>query len=557
MAEKNFIIDGWQVSPDQGELTRAGEIVRIEPKVMEVLVYFTSRPSEVITREDLERDVWRGALVGYDAVTKTIIKLRKALHDDARHPHIIATIPKKGYELIAPIQFIDEADKFNSHNVDGNKKSVNQSLRIQVGLLGLVLVSALLGFWLLTSSTNSIDNWVTETKLPTILVLPFENKVENNKHDSFVDGMTENIITDLSRLSNLLVLASSTSFKYKKQDISAQDLRKQLSVDYVLKGSVRRMKDTLNINVQLVDASTGINVWGERFNNNVNEVFAVQNELTQRLVKQLAIKITAKEAGYFSKVVPANLEAYDYFLSGQRISKQQTKSTNEAARVEYRQAIKLDPSYGRAYGAMAYTMALDYRRGWTDSPVETLDRALAMAEQATLLDSSIPQTYWVLGYVHLMRKELEAAGNVVFKAITIAPNYADGYGLLALINNSLGKPKKALEYITKGMELNPHYTWDYPYNQGRAYYMLGRYDEAIKVLEKAQARNENAVPVKLFLAASYINVGRIDDAEWTAEQLQVINPNITIAFTAKTMPITNIEYRKVFLSDLRKTGLPE
>jgi tetratricopeptide (TPR) repeat protein len=156
-----------------------------------------------------------------------------------------------------------------------------------------------------------------------------------------------------------------------------------------------------------------------------------------------------------------------------------------------------------------------------------------------------------------MRRELEHAAAAAMRSIAIAPNYADGYGLLALINNNLGRPEKAIEQINKGIELNPYYTWDYPYNLGRAYYTLGRYEEAIAALEKAQESNENAAPIKLFLIASYVRAGRVGDAEWQAEELQMVNPEETISHTDKAIPISDPELKKAFLEDLRRAGLPE
>jgi len=198
-----------------------------------------------------------------------------------------------------------------------------------------------------------------------------------------------------------------------------------------------------------------------------------------------------------------------------------------------------------------------YRRGWTDTPMETLDRALALAEQATLLDSSTPQTYWVLGYVYMMRKDLDAAERAVKQAITISPNYADGYGLLALLNNQRGNATKAIELIKKGMALNPYYTFDYPYNLGRAYYTLGKYKEAIAALEKAQERNENVIPPKIFLAASYMEDGRIDDAQWTVEQMRVLSPDISLSHIEKTIPISDKYLKEKLLHDLGSAGLPQ
>ncbi|MCK5387004.1 MAG: tetratricopeptide repeat protein, partial [Gammaproteobacteria bacterium] len=438
-----------------------------------------------------------------------------------------------------------------------SKTLTRQSAKRKAGLISLVLLLFVSIYGLLFYSSNKLNTDITENNLPTILILPFDNLLADKQHDAFVDGITEDIITDLSRLSNLFVFASNTSFQYKGKQVTPQQLRKELNVDYVLKGSIRRVDKSLRLNVQLVDTKTNFNVWAERYDRKVDEVFAIQSELTQQFINALTVKLTSHEKQQLVTRSTLNLQAYDHFLSGQRISKQRTKESNEQARIEYRRAIKLDPSYGRVYGALAFSMAVDYRRGWTDTPIETLDRALALAEQATLLDINAPQTYWVLGYVYMMRKELDAAERAAKQSIAIAPNYADGYGLLALINNHHGNAEKALKLIKKGMQLNPYYTFDYPYNLGRAYYSLGRYKEAITALEQAQERNENVMPVKLFLTASYIKTGRIDDAQWLVEQILVLTPGTTVSHIDKTIPIDNRKLKKVFLEDLRTAGLPE
>lgn len=540
---RNFIVGDWLVKADEGILSRGSKIVRLEPKVMEVLVYFSSRAGEVITRDELERDVWKGAIVGYDAITKSIIKLRKGLEDDSRTPHYIATISKKGYQLISPVSFSTESNY---------EKQIKNSPYPQYLIKFSALLLLVAVFWLVFILSEPSNK-----TLPVVLVLPFENKNNNKEHDIFVDGMTEDVITDLSKISNLLVLSSNASFQYKGKVIKPQELRKTHNIDYILKGTIRRIEKTLKINVQVIDAKTNINIWAERYNRNVNDFFLIRNELVHSFVNELELKLTKHDVQQLITKATTNLKAYDHFLEGQQLSRQQTKSSNVLAREAYQRAIEIDPSYSRAYGAIAYTMALDYRRGWTNTPNETLDRALALAEQATLLNKRIPQTYWALGYVHLMRKEFEDAEKSAIKSIVIAPNYADGYGLLSLIYNNLGQPKQAIKYVTKGMQLNPYYTWDYPYNLGRAHYTLGNYDKAITTLELAQERNETAVAIKLFLAASYVRVNRIDDAEWTAEQLQTTDPNISISLTANTVPIPNLKLKNEFLNDLRKSGMPE
>ena len=181
----------------------------------------------------------------------------------------------------------------------------------------------------------------------------------------------------------------------------------------------------------------------------------------------------------------------------------------------------------------------------------------ALARKAVALSPDIPQTHWALGYVHLMRREYADAENATAAALVVAPNYADGYGLLALIKNARGDAQAAISLIQRGMQLNPYYTWDYLYNKGRALYLLGRFEEAIEALEKARDRNENAMPVRLWLAASYVSAGLQDDAEWETEQIRMTNPAETLDHTRKSVPISDPVLLEKFIEDLRQAGLPE
>ena len=549
MNNDTFIIDGWLVTPAEGTLSRDGKTLRLEPKVMEVLAYFATRPGEVITRKELERDVWRGALVGYDAVTSTVIKLRKALQDDARKPHIIATVPKRGYKLLADIEHTSEP--VTSVETLPTKIEPTTAMKDQRSWLVVIVISLIAAIVIWT-------NFFDEAKpLPSLLVLPFKNQASNTLNTELIDGFTEDMITDLSRLSNLTVFASSTSLRFKDQDITPKQINEELGADYVIQGSLRRQGHFIRINVELIDTQTGLNKWAERYERNIEGIFEIQREIAKNLIRTLSIDTSAREKENLEKFSTRNFQAYEYFLQGQSLSKVYTQKSNEQAREAYKQAITLDPGYGRAYGTIAFTLAVDFLRGWTNKPIESLDRALALAEKGVELNHTLPQTYWSLGYVHLMRKEFDKAEKAVYKSIQIAPNYADGYGLLALIHNNIGNPQKALDYVNRGMKLNPYYTWDYLYNKGRAYYHLGQVKVAIPLLEQASERNENVIPVKLMLAACYIRVNRKEDAEWVIEQLRILNPSTTLKHIEKSTPIVNDKLRAEFLDDLRLAGLPE
>ena len=544
-----MLIGNWEVSPTQGVITRGDEKVKLEPKVAEVLVYLATRPGEVVSRDDIEQAVWPNAQVGYESVTKSIIKLRKALGDDARNPEYVETIPKRGYRLIAPVQ---------ESSAGKTSPETRNSSRLAFAISGMLLLAvALVLVYMFMPEPTSPDSENMTASIPSIIVLPFENLDETQQSISFTDGMTEDIITDLSSISNLQVLASSTAFSLRGRQTTVQELGKELSVDFVLQGSIRRHKDSIRINAQLVDTSTGFQKWAKRYDRQTREAFEVQDELTASIVEALAVSLSPQEQQRMARRTTNNLAAYDHYREGQRQSKFGTRETNLLAEEAYKKAIDSDYNYGRAYGALAYTLAYRYRRGWTDSPVHTIDRAIELGKLATKLDDSIPQTFWSLGYAHMMANEYEQAKQAVENAIAIAPNYADAYGLLALIKNTLGESEQAIELVKKGMQLNPYYTWDYTYNLGRAYYLSGQIDKAIESLEQARTRNENAVPIRLHLAASYARAGRIDDAEWEVEEIQMLNPEETISLLKTTIPLNDPQDMQMFVSDLRKAGLPE
>jgi adenylate cyclase len=591
-----FMLWDWVVAPARGEFRRNGITERVEPKAMEVLVFLAQHPGEVVTRDDLERHVWRGALVGYDAVTNTVLKLRKALGDDAREPSIIATIPKRGYRLVAPVRYLDEPavpsttaetppstedSSDRSETGEGSPagcayaqtgraagKSASRPVplpawrRLWPALVGTLMAIVAVGaafYW-----SRSLETLEPASGLggklaapPSVLVLPFASIGDDPLQERFADGITEDLITDLSRLAQLAVIASNTSFSYQGRRVTPQEAGRELGVDFIVEGSIRRDGESVRLNARLVDAKTGLELWAMRYDRPLAQVFAVQDALTGSIVNALAVRLTPHERESLAQRPTDSLVAYDRFQEGQRLAKDQTAESARRAEAAYRSAIEADPDYGRAYGAWAYVFARSFRFGWTDTPLETIDRALELAKKAVARDAAIPQTHWALGYVYLMRRDYAKAEAAARAALQVAPNYADGYGLLAFIKNALGQPAPAIALIQRGMQLNPYYTWDYPYNLGRAYYALGRTDDAIRALEEARRRNENAPGTRLYLAAAYVRAGRQADAEREVQELAVLSPSETIAHLKKADPIDDPKLMEAFVADLRKAGLPE
>ena len=253
-----------------------------------------------------------------------------------------------------------------------------------------------------------------------------------------------------------------------------------------------------------------------------------------------------------------NFAAYDKFLLGQQYTARRTKQGFERAVEAYEQAIALDPDYARAYGALAVTISFAFRYGWTDlSTSEARARAMELAKKAIELDPDSPQVNWSLGFVHLFRQEYVQAESAAKKSIELSPSYADGYGLLAFVSNLRGHPVDAERYIKKAISLNPYHTFDYPWNLGLAYYNLGRYEEAATALEDALSRNDNALWARLYLAASYVRLGRMDDAKWEIDKVHFQYPDTTLTNFSVALPLENKDQMDMVLADLRKAGLQE
>jgi TolB-like protein/DNA-binding winged helix-turn-helix (wHTH) protein len=555
---QQFLIGDWLFHADLHRLERENDVVKLEPRVAELLLFMAMRPGESISRSNLMDALWPNMVVGDEALSNAVNKLRKALGDDHHDPLFIETIPKVGYRLIAAVG-IPEPSKATPDVVAESPPSEMSRLRAWrlplVAALMIVVISIYLIYQ--TYGPQIQEETASQDVVYSLAVMPFESLGDDPVQLNLADGLTEDLITDFSRLSNMLVISGTSTNHYRGKDISPQTLAEELGVDFILKGNVRRIGDKIRVNAQLIDAKNGYNRWAERYDKGVEEIFAVQNDVTNSILTAFDLKPPSQEMERVDRAATSNLLAYDYFLEGQRLSKIQTKESHEEARVAYRKAIDADPGYGRAYGALAYLMSVSYRRGWTDTPTETIDRAVQLGKQGVELDDTIPQTYWSLGFAYLMKRDFEKAEQALQDAIRIAPSYADGYGLLALIKNNQGEPEKAIEYIRKGMRLNPFFTWDYYFNLGRAYYTMGRYEEAIEYLLKAKERNENVIQIRLILAASYVNVNRMDEAEWEVEEVQFLNPTETLTHTRQTMPMTNLAYLDKFISDLRKAGLPE
>lgn len=560
-----FLLADWEVEPATGWIRRGESQQKLEPRVMDLLVVLARQPGVVLSREELEAQVWSDMVVGYDALSSAIIKLRKALGDDPHQPQFIETLPKKGYRLIAPVAEIDTTAG-DTGPAAGDEPPRESPLSSSPGLsswkwpaAGLLLLLIGVPGWLFFTPSPEDDDSAIDLSLtgtPSIAVLPFSNQSNDPAQTYFSDGITEDMITDLSRLSGLTVIARNSVFSFKGLSPQPQDVFEQLGARYLLQGSVRRVKNRVRINVTLIDAENGINIWAERFDGSLEDVFSLQDKVLAKVVNELEVTLTEQEQATLKKTRAANIEALEEYFWGRATYGSVTKQENEAARKRYRRAIELDPNFAEAYAALALTYLDDWRRRWGISREVAISRAIELAQKAIEIDPNVPQAHFALGYIYLyVHKGHDRAIEEAKKVLALDPNYADGYALLSSAYFFSGYPEKALPLDRKAMRLNPTSSFLYLVHLGRSYYFQEQYAKAIEAFQSANERNANYVTNHLWMAATYAQLDRPEDAAWEVDQILTLEPDFSLSHWMDTRPLKKKEHRDHLLEGLYKAGI--
>jgi len=427
-------------------------------------------------------------------------------------------------------------------------------------VVAIVLVLGLIAglvYYLKIDSPQQQQVSLDSGEKPIVAVLPFENMSGDPQQEYFSDGISEDIITDLSQLNGLAVIARNSSFNFRNTAATVQEIGEKLGAQYLLLGSVRKDGNNIRINAQLVNAASGHQMWASRYDRELTDVFALQDEITGNVVSELSIQLTGRERKQLAQNSTNNFDAYDLFLQGQITGATFSKEGVSEAVNLFRRVIELDPGFARAYGALAIQLTRQVLFGYTEKPAQTRALALEMVLSGVSLNPDSPQVQWALGYVYLYQEEFDKAIAALERAVSLSPSYADGYAMLALIKNSLGQAEEAIRLLEKGIELNPYYSWDYLYNLGRAHYALGNYQQAAEFLEQALQRNASPRAPRMFLIASYVRLGRQDDAEWEVMQLEISSPETTLSQLRQVYIIKDDELFKRLLDDLEAAGLAE
>jgi len=390
---------------------------------------------------------------------------------------------------------------------------------------------------------------------PSIAVLPFVNMSGDPEQEYFSDGMTEEIITALSKVPRLFVIARNSTFTYKGKPVKVQKVAEDLGVRYVLEGSVRKAGDRVRITAQLIDAITGHHLWAERYDRELKNVFALQDEITMKILTGLQCELTEGEQACVLGKGTENYEAYVKILQGREHIYRMNREGNVLARQSFEEAITLDPEFAVAYTYLAWTYLLELLIGLSDSPEQSMARAIEFAQKALALDDSLADAHALSGSIYLVQRQWEKAVAEGERSVALNPNSADNIGLLGMTLYSVGRPEEAIVLFEKATRLNPMPPDWLLENLATAYRMTGRYEEAIAEFKRVLHRNPDYLSAWLNLAVIYSMLGRGKETRAAVAQVLRLDPKFSLEHYAKTLTYKNQSESERLIDALHNAGL--
>ena len=456
----------------QYRLSLAGKLISVEPQVFDLLVYLIKHKDRVVTREELLENLWKGKVVTDSALGTRLRDARKAVGDSGNRQEIIKTIHGRGYQFVGAVT-----------EIDGETENVDQT----------------------DSDLNKTNRDLTNT--PSIAVLPFQNMSSDPKQEYFSDGITEDIITDLSRFPVLRVIARHSSFVFKGDGIDVNEVGRKLGVEYILEGSVRWEDNRVRITAQLIEAESRSHIWAERYDKEPDDIFAVQDEVTRAIVATIAAQLGKTVSENAARKPTTSIKSYEYLLQANRQYYRFNPDDNIAAAQLYEKAIERDPKFSRAYAGLANTYTTDFFLGWLRTE-NALQNGLEYAQKALEFDSNDALARIVLAWALIGKGCWEEAELELDRVLTLKPGDAD---ILAEAGNgfkAIGRLEVGIALLEEAIRLNPLFPDTYQRWLGQAYYRAGRYQEAINSLRAVRVDGWGYG----VLAASFARVGELENA---------------------------------------------
>jgi adenylate cyclase len=500
-----------RVDPALDEICRAGHTIKLEPKAMQLLMCLAESAGEVVSVDELLDRVWKGVVVSPDSVYAAVAALRRTLGDDPKSPKYIANVVRRGYRLIAPV----------SPWVD------------------------------LPVAPQSTAPAASPGK-PSIVVMPFLNLSGDPTQDYFSDGITQDIITELSRWRLLAVRSRAASFRYRGVSIDMRQVARELNVRFGVEGSVRRVGDRIRISVQLVDAETGDEIWVEKFDRRSDEIFAVLDRVVQTLVSTLVGRVQASLSEHSRRKPPTSLAAYECVLKCNAQFWDDPAGCAEAVRL-VEKAIELDPGYAVAHSLLA---TLSFSR-WEDGPESSdaaVEKAYVLAMRAVELDDSESSCQSLLANICVQRRSFDAALQYSQRAVELNPNNQWNAADFGLVLVYVGKPEEALVWFSRAREIDPYFEEPWYWRMaGLAHMTMQNYAEALAVLSRARVR---AYTYAALSAGCHARLGDADSVRATVAECLSMKPDFSVAKFVHNQPYKIAAHAEQLASCLRLAGLP-
>lgn len=527
------------VQTETGEVRSESGVSHLEPKSMAVLIYLVERHGQVVSRDELLDAVWHGVHVGDDSLTAAIIKIRRALGDDARSPIHIETMPKRGYRLISPK---GEPEKNEPEKSEHDRKSARSVQKLTPVLMVLLAVFGA-ALYAVYPSKDLLEPHKSLVDTSTIIeVMPFANVSGDPGQEYLALGISDTILDDLAHHSEF-------SVRQVLDNTSPPE-----PADYILQGSVAHVGNSLRIVARLLDGDDGEVLKALQFNGAFGDLLDVEYEIRDSVLTEISGSITAEEKSRRARGYTDNVNAYNLFLQAQSQLLVRTVPTNSSARQLYRKAIAADESFARAYGGLALSYAAEYRSGWVQDGGAALENAMKYAQTAIGISPELPEQHWVIGYVLTQQRHYEEAETHLELAIEISPEFADAYALLGGIATYSGNPEDTIPLLRNALRINPNAGHLYFLLLARAYYFLGDYEQAHINLSEALDRNADNVEARLYLAATLLHLDRSEEAEWEALEVSGIEPDFSLTGWSENYPMMRGAQLERLLADLRLAG---
>ena len=519
-----------------GDLLNAdGTTIPLRPKSREVLAMLADNVGEILPKDQLIETVWADTFVTDDSLVQCISEIRKAIGTDGHK--VLQTLSKRGYRLNVGVAASVQATAAN-----------RPPARLILAALVVVFVG-IAGFWFWPQPASTAPK--------TIAVLPFLNMSGSEDQEYFSDGMSEDLITDLSKISDLRVLSRTASFAYKGQELPLVEIASQLRAEYIVDGSVRRVGDKLRISAQLVDGATGENIWAERYDGSNDDIFTFQDDVLQNLVTALSVRLSMHERERLGIKGTESVEAHDLYYQGVKQINFYTKESNLEAERLLKEALRHDSEYAAAVAQLSIIYSYRVENEWSVNRAMDIERALYYAKRAVALDEDLPLAHFMQARLNTRSfvADLPRAIAGYERLVELDPGYIDGAVFLSMAYIFNGQAEKAMPLLEAALTNNLPIPFYYYQAEGMALYYLRRYEEAVEALTKANQQNPTAPFPYRHLIAAYGQLGQIDDAEWMVFEYEAIGRTATKAAMTESSSIQDPGYSALFEEGLEKAGL--